>query len=251
VKNLSRIIEVLPYDPNWVNIFAYEAKLMQDALGANCTYIHHIGSTAVPGLAAKPIIDMIPVVQRLDKIDDSKLVALGYTPRGELGMPFRRFYNKGDPRSHHLHIWEEGNPEISKHLLFRDYLIAHSDVADKYADLKYKLAMAFSTDRKNYTEAKDALIKNIIIMTGFAGFTVVEVNLPNERLACEKIQQIEKLIISDNDLYFVLMQGANIVGAAHIQKHPTNIESVKCENLDQEKYMREIINKWLTQSLSK
>jgi GrpB-like predicted nucleotidyltransferase (UPF0157 family) len=109
----------------------------------------HIGSTSIPGLAAKPIIDIMPVVKYLSKIDDRKLIALAYTPRGEMGMPFRRFYNKGEPqRTHHVHIWENGNPEIQKHLLFKKYLISHPEMVAKYAELKFKLSAEFGTDRK-------------------------------------------------------------------------------------------------------
>ncbi len=170
---MPRIVEVMPYDSNWLKIFEAEAKLLQKALGGNCVAVHHIGSTSIPGLAAKPIIDILPVVKDLSKIDNSKLVALGYIPRGEMGMPFRRFYNKGEPqRTHHLHIWENGNPEIQKHLLFKKYLMTHPEMVARYSDLKFKLANEFRTDRESYTASKDLLIKEILEKSGFNVLTL-------------------------------------------------------------------------------
>jgi len=248
---MARIVEVVPYDASWPRIFETEAKLLQDALGSNCVAIHHIGSTSVSGIHAKPIIDIIPVVKTLSDINDNSLIALGYTPRGEMGMPFRKFYNKGEPqRTQHLHIWEAGNPEIEKHLLFRDYLRTHPNYAKKYSDLKLKLAEQFKLERKNYTESKDSLIKEIIGKSGFSGLTVVQVNLPNEWESYKKIQQDNNPVISDNDIYFVLMQGVDIKGAAHIQKEPiAKILSLKCETTEQENYMNNLLERWIKQAL--
>lgn len=228
---MTRIMEVIPYDLNWPKQFEAEAELLRQALGNNCVAIHHIGSTAVPGLAAKPTIDIMPVVRDLSKTDDNKLIALGYVPRGEMGMPFRRFYNKGEPRTYHLHIWEEGNPEIEKHLLFRDYLIAHEDTAKQYENLKLQLAKEFRNDRQNYTGSKDALIKQVIQKSGFTGLTVVRVLLDNELAAYHRIRRtqiFDKLpnIIYDpnhstmydgNHYHYILTRGIVPVSIAQIE----------------------------------
>ncbi len=242
---MTRIVEVVEYNPNWPKFFASETKLLIEALGDNCIVVHHIGSTSVPGLAAKPIIDILPVIKDLSKIDDSKLVAIGYTPRGEMGMPFRRFYNKGEPqRTHHLHIWENGNPEIQKHLLFKKHLISHPEVATN-AELKFKLADKFRIDRENYTGAKDSLIKEILQKSGFNGLTIVQANLPSEWQAYKKIMHIENPVISEQDLYFVLIQGVEIVGVAHIQKTPImKIIALRCDNAVLENYMSSTLGQW-------
>lgn len=96
-KQHNRLIQVVPYDPNWPIKFAEEAKEVKIALGRNCIKIHHIGSTSVPDLSAKPIIDMVPVVLDITKVDDinTAMSALGYEAKGEYGMPFRRYFQKG------------------------------------------------------------------------------------------------------------------------------------------------------------
>jgi GrpB-like predicted nucleotidyltransferase (UPF0157 family) len=158
--SMTRIIEVVPYDPVWSKDYLIEAIKLKTALGDNFVDIHHIGSTAVPGLAAKPVLDILPVVKNILGIQTEKLEDLGYTARGEMGMPFRRFFNKGEPqRTHHLHVWEQDSPEIQKHLLFRDYLRAHPEVAKEYAAMKIELAHKFNRDRANYIASKDDFIK--------------------------------------------------------------------------------------------
>lgn len=103
MKKIDRI-EVVPYDPNWPNIFETEATKIKQALGNNCIAIHHVGSTSVPGLAAKPIIDIVPVVQNIIAVDQNTNVmeALGYEAKGEYGMLFRRYFQKRDSMSTYL-----------------------------------------------------------------------------------------------------------------------------------------------------
>lgn len=228
---MVREIEVVPYNHAWKANFEAEAGKISLALGDNCTTIHHIGSTAVPGLAAKPVIDMIPVVKDLAKINEAQLIALGYVPRGELGMPFRRFYNKGEPRAYHLHIWEIDNPEIEKHLLFREYLRAHSEAVKEYASLKQKLATEFKFQREHYTGSKDSFIKDIIQKSGFTGLTIVRVLLARELEAYHRIKRTQifdplpNIIYDPNHLtmkdenhyHYVLMCGVEIVAIAQVE----------------------------------
>ncbi|MXJ74052.1 GNAT family N-acetyltransferase, partial [Escherichia coli] len=123
--------------------FEQEAEGIKKALGGNCIEIHHIGSTSVPGLAAKPIIDMIPVVLDISKVDSANaaMQVLGYEAKGEYGIPFRRYFQKGyNLRTHHAHIFERGNSEIERHLKFRDWMRAHPEDREAYACLKQELA---------------------------------------------------------------------------------------------------------------
>lgn len=105
-------ITVTDYNPAWPNLFEEEAKQIRKILGNNCRALYHIGSTAVSGLAAKPIIDMMPVVQNISEVDKLKerFERIGYEYMGEFGISGRRFLRKGgDERTHHIHIFEENN----------------------------------------------------------------------------------------------------------------------------------------------
>ncbi|NBI30088.1 GrpB family protein [Chengkuizengella marina] len=157
-----RIIKVVPYQDEWINKFQEEALKIKEIFGDQLLEIHHIGSTSVPGLKAKPIIDIIPVVKNIDEIDlfNEEMEAFGYEVRGELGIPGRRYFPKGgENRSHHVHVFQIGDENIKRHLAFRDYLIAYPGVAKEYADLKEILASKFENHPESYWEGKENFIK--------------------------------------------------------------------------------------------
>lgn len=161
-----RIVEVVPYDPRWPALFEAEARRLRDALGANVVEIHHVGSTAVPGLAAKPVLDILPVVSALDLVDEREpeMTALGYRARGEAGIAGRRYFVKDTDgrRTHHVHAYRAGHPAVARHLDFRDYLRAHPAQAERYASLKVRLAERFRLDAAGYTEAKRERIEALL-----------------------------------------------------------------------------------------
>jgi len=158
-----RKVEVVPYNPAWPFLFEAEAELLSVIFGAELVHIHHIGSTSIPGLQAKPIIDMLAEVRDIEKIDslNSDMIAVGYTPKGEYGIPGRRYFFKGseEKHSHHLHAFQSGNTEVARHLLFRDYLRSHQQEVRQYASLKVSLAARFPGDIEAYMQGKDAFIK--------------------------------------------------------------------------------------------
>jgi len=159
-------IVVVPYNPMWLEMFQQEAARLAGVFGDQLLSIHHVGSTAVPGLAAKPIIDIMPIVRDIEQVDslNEAMIALGYEPKGELDIPGRRFfvkYNERGERTHHVHAYEADNPEVARHLDFRDYLIAYPNVAAQYAELKQALAKQFRHDRENYTNSKTPFIRDI------------------------------------------------------------------------------------------
>jgi len=162
---VKRTIEVAPYDPGWVREFEREAAQWRDVLGDEIVAVHHVGSTAIPGLAAKPIIDLLVVVRNIERVDDldAEMTARGYLPRGEYGIPGRRYFIKGTEihRTHHIHVFGIGNPDIPRHLEFRDYVIAHSEVAREYGRLKEELAAAHPHDIDAYIAGKDGFIKDV------------------------------------------------------------------------------------------
>ncbi len=135
----SRQITIVPYQVEWIQKFEKEATLIQKALGKNCISIHHIGSTSISGLCSKPVIDIMPVVKDISAVDPviPKMEALAYQSLGENGLLFRRFFIKGEKeRTQHVHIFEEDNHEITRHLLFRDWMRTHPEDACRYAAIK-------------------------------------------------------------------------------------------------------------------
>jgi GrpB-like predicted nucleotidyltransferase (UPF0157 family) len=160
-----RKIEVLPHNPNWKQDFAEELKLVADALGNNVIKIHHIGSTSIPGIYAKPIIDMLVEVANIDQVDafNPPMIALGYEVMGEHGIPGRRFFMKeiNQIRTHHIHAFKVGSHDVERHLAFRDYMILYPESAQKYSELKQDLAKKFPNDIESYMDGKNGFIKNM------------------------------------------------------------------------------------------
>lgn len=159
-----RKVEVQPYNKQWISIFEEEANRLHKIFGLEIIDIHHIGSTSINGLKAKPIIDIMPVVKDITRIDhfNISMIAIGYKPKGENGISQRRYFQKGgDNRTHHVHIYQSGSSEIVRHLAFRDYLRAHPDVAKKYGDLKEYLSQLFPYDIESYIKGKEQLALEI------------------------------------------------------------------------------------------
>ncbi|WP_226376373.1 GrpB family protein [Pantoea stewartii] len=158
----GRQIIVSEYCPEWANHFSAEAAVLAARLGKHLVATHHIGSTAVPGLAAKPIIDILLEVITHDSSDiTSALCASGYQARGENGMPGRRYYTKGlqGRRTHHVHAFIQGSPDIIRHLAFRDYLRKYPDIRDSYAVVKYAAQRDCRGESNVYCELKKAFVQ--------------------------------------------------------------------------------------------
>ena len=157
-------VVIVEYDALWPKMFAEEQARLLYALNGLDISVEHVGSTSVPLLASKPIIDIMVVVPDAPTGEKTiiPLTVLGYDYRGELGIPGRLYFAKGGPpRSHHLHMYPYGHPETVRLLLFRDYLRANPNAVQKYAELKRALADKFRDDREAYTEAKSTYIKSI------------------------------------------------------------------------------------------
>lgn len=156
---------VTEYNEQWDNMFLDEAQKIEEIFADELLDIHHIGSTSVPGLKAKPIIDMMPVVKDIEKMDSfyKKMEGLGYESMGEFGMPGRRYFRKGgDNRTHQVHVFQADNKEdIQRHLAVRDYLRTHPEAVKQYGDLKEKLANQFPKDIEAYMDGKDTFVKEL------------------------------------------------------------------------------------------
>lgn len=218
-------IEVVPYNPKWPEMFSAEAKLIQKALGNNCIAIHHIGSTSVPGLSAKPIIDMLPVVKDILKVDKATnaMETLGYESKGEYGIAFRRYFQKGKSvRTHNVHVYEDGDPEIDRYLKFRNWMRTHDDDAKNYANLKLELAEKFPEDILHYCFGKDAFVAGIDVKDGFDGWRMVKALTDREWTSIRTLSQKysnanPKTFIHKDHIHFVFYKNAEIIGYTHLQ----------------------------------
>lgn len=157
----GRIVEVVEFDPQWAIAFDRARRALLERIGEGRWTIEHIGSTAVPGLAAKPVIDLLVEVEDLALLDEqrTRLEVGGWTWRGENGIPGRRYLHKGAPqRTHHLHAFATGDATATRHRAFRDYLIDQAEVAAAYAALKRRAAAACRDDPAAYAAAKSDFI---------------------------------------------------------------------------------------------
>ena len=156
-------IEIVAYDPRWPLLYQEDQARVAEHLSDLYERIEHIGSTSVPGLSAKPIIDMLVIVTHLGPADlySERLGRLGYTFFLVLGSPQRLTFGKGIPHTHHLHIVEQGGKEHLRLLAFRDHLRAHPETAQQYEALKRSLASRFRHDRAAYSQAKTDFIQSI------------------------------------------------------------------------------------------
>lgn len=162
---------VEPYNPEWPHMFhQLQAFLYRNIVGTYHT-IEHVGSTAVPGMAAKPIID-IDIVMRDGKFEQIKnrLIAAGYEYRGDQGVLGRESFRMSDPglkgalAEHHLYVCAADAEELRRHRAFRDFLIAHSDWAEKLSAYKLELAAKLGDDRKAYQDAKEPMVLEIMAL---------------------------------------------------------------------------------------
>lgn len=162
---MTQHVIVTEHNPEWKLEYEREAFLIREILGGNCEDIHHIGSTSVEGLKAKPIIDIMPEVKNLAAVDEKaeRFEAIGYEYMGEFGIAGRRYLRKGgDERTHQVHIFAFTDREnIERHLAVRDYLRCHREEAECYGELKAKLAEEYPFDIEGYCDGKDEFVKGL------------------------------------------------------------------------------------------
>ncbi|MCE9523152.1 MAG: GrpB family protein [Alphaproteobacteria bacterium] len=161
-------IELLDHNPAWADIARTEAARLRGVLGGLIVDVHHVGSTAIPGIKAKPIVDLAPTVTSLDELDAraGEVTELGYEWRGEYGIKGRRYCPLTDTRSGkrliHVHFFATDAPEIVRYLAFRDYLRAHGEEARAYETQKLAAAALHSFEMVAYTHAKGPWIKGCL-----------------------------------------------------------------------------------------
>ncbi len=160
------VVRVVPYTPEWVRLFEEEKARLEAVIGDYVLEIQHVGSTSIPGMIAKPIIDIAIAVRDFEeaRVCIQPVERLGYEYRGELGIPRRHYFVKGDPRTHHIHVNELGSRDWENQVLFRDYLIQHRELAEEYAELKRGLAERYPRDREAYLDGKASFVERVLEM---------------------------------------------------------------------------------------
>lgn len=161
-------IVLVPHDPRWLTAAAEECRRIAQACGAAILRVEHIGSTAVPGLIAKPVLDLMPLLKRFEDgfACVAPMRALGYWYAGDFGIPDRHLFIKGSPRTHHAHMLVEGAIEARRHLAVRDVLRGNPQAVEQYAALKRYLAPRFGDDREEYANAKTAFMRTLFDQAG-------------------------------------------------------------------------------------
>ena len=161
-------VRLTPYNEEWERLFREEASCLQIAVGRFVLDIQHVGSTSIPGMIAKPIIDIAIAVKNFEEANVciKPIESVGYQYRGENGIPRRHFFVKGNPRTYHIHMNEIDSRDWNEQISFRNYLSHHEDIASGYAELKVELAQRYPTDRQAYTENKSPFIKHVLQLAG-------------------------------------------------------------------------------------
>lgn len=160
-------VRLVPHDPSWAILAQAETARISAAANGALVELHHIGSTSIAGLAAKPIIDLMAVANDLEALDSIRpsVERLGYGWHGEFGVAGRRFCTLSDPatgrRQFHLHCYARGDNSIRRHLAFRDYIRGRPEVAVAYEQMKRDCAARHPDDSHRYTDCKDKWIKRV------------------------------------------------------------------------------------------
>lgn len=155
---------IVPWTTEWETEFLIEKKKIQDVINKHIVDIHHIWSTAVKNLSAKPIIDIAIEVKNFQ--DGEKCVnalkELGYSYKGTSVLPDRHYFNKGEPRTHQIHMYQSGNKYLLDQQSFRDYLRENETTRNQYEELKQKLSTQSQGNKHRYSEDKTEFIKSIL-----------------------------------------------------------------------------------------
>lgn len=156
-------VRLTDFNETWAEMFQMEAEFLRTIFGDQVIKFEHFGSTSVHGLKAKPVIDMMCIVQDINKIDsfNDRMHTLGYDVAGEWGIEGRRLFRKGgENRTHHIHFYQVDNPQIKRHLILRDYLRTHPAEVDRYSNFKEELVQRFDSTSE-YSPAKKEFVKEM------------------------------------------------------------------------------------------
>lgn len=160
----DNLVVLKEYSDQWPVLFHQEQQRILHALEVLAPAVEHIGSTAIPGMPAKPIVDIAVGIENPRFIQDAidLLQTIDYISKGEMGIPGREFFTLGNPISYHLHLVQLNGPIWSEHLLFREKLTTDADLASRYVEIKKDLAARYPSNRKAYTVGKANFIESAL-----------------------------------------------------------------------------------------
>ncbi|UCB52165.1 MAG: GrpB family protein [Candidatus Zixiibacteriota bacterium] len=163
---MSEEIEIVPYAEDWPSLFEKEKVILQQVIGSAIAGIEHVGSTAIPNMPAKPVIDILIESEAFppSELIITSLAGVGYTHKGDCGVPGRHFFKKGSPRSHHIHFTAVDGEVAQRLTRFRDILRGDSSLASEYGELKQELARQFKNDRDAYALNKANFVNRVLGM---------------------------------------------------------------------------------------
>ena len=161
---MAEVIQLVIHDPRWKDIYRTESERLRQALGPKVSTVHHVGSTAVPSIRAKPIVDIATESREYPPSDEtiSVLASLGYEHRGSAGVPGRHWFTRGSPRLINLHWCPRKGNVVRDQLKFRDRLIVDIFLAKEYEQLKLDAAIDKDVDDSSYAEAKSEFINLVL-----------------------------------------------------------------------------------------
>jgi GrpB-like predicted nucleotidyltransferase (UPF0157 family) len=151
------------FSEEWSRMFDDEVAVLNKIFGDKIIKFEHFGSTSVPGMKAKPVVDMMCIVKNIEDVDsfNSQMDSLGYDVAGEWGLQGRRLFRKGgENRTHHIHFYQFENPQIDRHLIFRDYLRCHPEEVVRYSLFKEELSQRFE-NTSEYSPAKKEFVREM------------------------------------------------------------------------------------------
>ncbi len=254
---MKKQVVVTKYDSNWPHVFEEEAKVIKKALGAHCLKLHHIGSTSIKDMPAKPKIDILCVVDHLP--NSLALKEAGYTFKDELNIPLRYYFSKQiDENKYNMHVVEKGHGFIELNLAFKNYILEHPEAFQEYAKLKLDLIEDPDSHLKKadtfsgYSLGKDQFIKKILNKSGFDSY---HVSFCMHEAECESYKKLIKeepspsLDPNRDSFYFVLYKGSEIVCVAHLKmlnSKEASVQAIEAQNREDthKKYLIDFVKKW-------
>ena len=241
-------VRLVDYDPAWPRLFDEEARRLREALGAGLAALEHIGSTAVPGLAAKPILDIAAAVADLSGLPAlvAALEAAGYAYKGEYGLPGRHFFTLGDPARVHLHVVVQGSGHWSSWIALRDRLRADPDLRARYAALKAGLAAQHARDRDAYTAAKSGFIREAL-----EGSRPSRSDLGTEALRERVTRAAERVLVAKGMVSPLdLVLEMRLVAACHVREWEKGIHACLAPHIQGSPRKKELIYRFFSEWVS-
>lgn len=235
----KKVIRVVEYNHKWPKVFEAHANEIKTVLRENAVKIYHVGSTSVPGLCAKPTVDIMCVVKNL-KTATETLKSLGYISKGEFNIPLRLFFNKKVPDDINLHVLKENNGEIEWNLCFQNYLRKNKDAKELYAKTKIDLINQnpdgfniLHNSLPEYTIRKGKIISEIAKMAGFNGYRFVIASNENEMESCKRLLNLNEINFeSKHNVYLCLYKGVDVTASAMLEFNGRYLEDVNVVSIE-------------------